>query len=152
MLRVVLDTNVLISALIGEGNEYEFVKKCVQGKFVLVTSPEILDEFKEVALRPRLGIAAEDVADFIGSLVEVSEVVLPTEKVSFARDPNDEKILEAAVEAKSDYIVSGDKDLLSLRSFRSIMIVTAAELLQNPNRANATRRQEPKKRGDVRNI
>ena len=130
MLRAVLDTNVLISALMGEGNEYELVKKCVEGKVALVTSSEILDEFKEVALRPRLGIAAEHVADFIGSLVEVSEVVFPTEKVSFVRDPDDEKILEAAVEAKSDYIVSGDRDLLSLRSFRGIKIVAAAELLQ----------------------
>ena len=153
MLRAVPDTNILISAFMIEGNEYRLIEKGFKKEILLLTSLVLIEEFKEVALRPRFGFAKEEIDDFIDALLEVSRLVMPTQKITgICRDPDDEKLLEAAVEGKADYIVSGDKDVLSLRSFRSIMIVTAAELLQNPYRANATNRQEPKKRGDVRNI
>ena len=130
MLRVVLDTNVLISALIGDGSEYELVKMCLKGEFMLVTSPMMLEEFKEVAVRPRFNAATEELAEFVESLVEIAEVVLPTEKVSFPRDPGDEKILEAAIEGKADHIVSGDNDLLALKSYRGVRIANAAAFLE----------------------
>ena len=153
MLRVVPDTNVLISAFMVEGNEYRLIEKGFKKEILLLTSLALIEEFKEVALRPRFGFAKEDIDDFIDALLEVSELVIPAQRITgICRDPDDEKLLEAAEEGKANYVASGDKDLLSLRSFRGIKIVTAAELLQNPNRANATKRQEPKKRGDVRNI
>ena len=153
MLRVVPDTNILISAFMIEGNEYRLIEKGFKKEILLLTSLVLIEEFKEVALRPRFGFAKEEIDDFIDALLEVSVLVMPTQKIiGICRDPDDEKLLEAAVEGKANYIVSGDKDLLVLKSFRNVKIVTAAELLQNPNRTNATNRQEPKKRGDVRNI
>ena len=153
MLRVVPDTNVLISAFMVEGNEYRLIENGFKKEILLLTSLALIEEFKEVALRPRFGFTKEEIDDFIDALLEVSELVVPVQRITgICRDPDDERLLEAAVEGKADYIVSGDKDLLVLKSFRGVKIVTAAELLRNPNRANATNRQEPKKRGDVRNI
>ncbi|MBI2176465.1 putative toxin-antitoxin system toxin component, PIN family [Candidatus Woesearchaeota archaeon] len=132
MLRVVPDTNVLISALIVEGNEYRLIEKCFVREIIIITSVDVLDEFKEVALRPKFGFSEEEVNDFVNALIEAAEVVMPKEKVrSVCRDPDDNKLLEAALEGNADYIISGDKDLLVLKKFRSAKIVTAAELLRN---------------------
>ena len=135
MLRAVPDTNILISAFMVEGNEYRLIEKGFKKEILLLTSLALIEEFKEVALRPKFGFTKEEIDDFVDALVEVSELVMPTQKITgVCRDPDDEKLLEAAVEGKADYIVSGDKDLLVLKSFSNIKIVTAAELLQNPNR------------------
>ena len=130
MLRVVPDTNVLISAFMVEGNEYRLIENGFKKEILLITSLAIIEEFKEVARRPRIGFAKEDIDEFIDALLEVSKLVIPTQIITgICRDPDDEKLLEAAVEGKADYIVSGDKDWLSLRNFRGIKIVSAAALL-----------------------
>lgn len=132
MLRVVPDTNVLISALIVEGNEYRLIEKCFMREIIIITSADVLDEFKEVALRPKFGFTEEEVDDFVNALIEAAEVVMPKEKVSsVCRDPDDDKLLEAALEGNADYIISGDKDLLVLKRFRNVKVVTAAEFLRN---------------------
>lgn len=132
MLRIVPDTNVLISALIVEGNEYRLIEKCFKRKILLITSADVLDEFKEVALRPKFGFTEEKVDDFVNALIEAAEVVMPIERISgVCRDPDDNKLLEAALEGKADYIISGDKDLLILKKFRNVKLVPAAALLRN---------------------
>ena len=135
MLRVVPDTNVLISAFMVEGNEYRLIENGFKKEILLLTSLALIEEFKEVALRPRFGFTKEEIDDFIDALLGVSKLVVPMQRITgICRDPDDERLLEAAVEGKADYIVSGDKDLLVLKSFRGIKIVTAAELLQKAGR------------------
>ena len=132
MLRIVPDTNVLISAFIVEGNEYRLVEKCFKMEILLITSADVIDEFKDVALRPKFGFTEEEVDDFVNALIEAAEVVMPKEKVSgVCRDPDDDKLLEAALEGNADYIISGDKDMLVLKRFRNIKVVTAAKFLRN---------------------
>ena len=132
MLRIVPDTNILISAFIVEGNEYRLIEKCFKREILLITSADVIDEFKEVALRPKFGFTEEEVDDFVNALIEAAEVVMPKEGVSgVCRDPDDNKLLAAALEGEADYIISGDKDLLTLKRFRNVRVATAAEFLRN---------------------
>ena len=135
MLRIVSDTNVLISALGWKGNEYVLIENCFDKKILLILSLNILDEFKEVVSRSEFNFVEEEIDEFINALIEVAIIVQPTEKVTACRDSEDDKFLETALEGKAYYIVSGDKDLLSIRSFRAVRIVTTVGFLQIVNKS-----------------
>jgi uncharacterized protein len=129
MKSLVLDTNVLISALGWNGNERKIFYKCLSLEILLITSPEIIQEFKRTCLHPKLNFTQEEIDDFIEVLLKISKVVSSSEKIDIVRDPLDNHILECALGANVDYIVSGDKDLLSLKEFRNIRILSAKEAL-----------------------
>jgi uncharacterized protein len=135
MLRIVPDTNVLVSALGWKGNEYRLMEKCFKREILPVTSLDILHEFKEAASKPELGFTSEEADEFITALIETALVVQPTEKLAVCRDPEDDKFLEAALEGKAGFIISGDKDLLALKRFRNINIVTAAEFMRQAEKS-----------------
>ncbi|OLS15798.1 MAG: PilT protein domain-containing protein [Promethearchaeota archaeon CR_4] len=130
-MRVTLDTNILISALGWQGGlEYQIVLRCFQHNLELVISPEILVEFKQVALRPKFGFSLEDIEDFITALIESSDFVLPEEKISIIKDdPKDNIFLETAVTGHAQYIISGDKHLLNLGEFQGIQILRSSDFL-----------------------
>ncbi|MEK6918341.1 MAG: putative toxin-antitoxin system toxin component, PIN family [Nanoarchaeota archaeon] len=132
MLRIVPDTNVLISAFISEGNEYKFLRLARQGKFHLILSSEILEEFNEVIARDKFGFSARQITDFNTQLLlTASEIVSPKERLKVVKDdPDDDKIIETAVEGKADYIISGDNHLLKIKGFRGIKIMNAGEFLR----------------------
>ena len=137
MLRVTPDTNVLISAFITEGNEYAVLDLAREGKIKLIISEAILEEFNEVIQREKFGFSQEQIVDFNTQLSAISEIVEPREKISAVKsDPDDDKILEAAVEGKVDYLISGDKHLLDLEKFRGINVVNARTFL-NKIRSNS---------------
>ena len=125
-LRVVVDTNILISALGWKGNERTLVEKALKKEFIVLLSPAIFEEFSEVAKRPKFGLTDDEIDLFIDALVSGCEVVTPSEKLSIVRnDPDDDRILECAVEGKADYIITGDRHLLNLKEFKDIKIVQA---------------------------
>jgi len=122
-MKIVLDTNTLISALgWSEGNEGQLMKKCILREVKLVLSASIIEEFKGVIKREKFNfISAEKKQEFIENLVEISDIVEFDKKVNVIKDdPNDNKILECALCGKVDYIVSGDHHLLDLKEYRSI--------------------------------
>ena len=130
-MRIVLDTNIFISALGWKGgNEYNLVQKCFRKELTLICSPEILEEFKVVSLRPKFGFSPEEIDEFISALIEISEIVEPEEQFKIiASDPDDNKFLDAAVAGKAKFIVSGDRHLLDLKEFRGIRILKSADFL-----------------------
>jgi len=132
MHRVVLDTNVIISALGWNGAEREVLELCLKRKIQLIESRPLLDELIKVLSRPRFKfINAKKKTELLDSLIQISEAVAPTEKINAVKDdPSDNKFLETAVEGKADYIISGDNHLLKLRRFRRIRIVNAKEFLR----------------------
>ncbi|HLD97538.1 MAG TPA: putative toxin-antitoxin system toxin component, PIN family [Candidatus Nanoarchaeia archaeon] len=131
MLCIVPDTNILISAFIVEGNEYRLIEKCFKREILLITPVDIIGEFEEVALRPKFGFTEEEIDEFVNAIIKASAVVMPRVKVTgVCRDPDDEKVIEAAVEGRASFIVSGDKDMLILEKIRGIRIVSAGELLR----------------------
>jgi len=77
MLRVVLDTNVLVSATITQGKQFEFLELAKLGKIKIVTSPSIVEEFKEVISREKFGFSKEQVSVAIKQILEIAEIVIP---------------------------------------------------------------------------
>jgi len=129
--RVVIDTNVLISGLFSTtSTPAQAVEKAVT-KAQLIATTETLRELIEKLLLPKFDryvrLERRDaLLERVASLVEIVEVLQP---VRAARDPKDDKILDAAVNGRADVIVTGDKDLLDLDPFRGIAIVTPAAYL-----------------------
>ncbi len=130
-MKVVLDTNVLVSALLNDrGNPAAIVRAWRNDVFQLVTSPPLLQELANVLFRPRLlrrlAGTPEDVATFIADLAQAAIVVSPASSVSVISDPPDNRVLEAAIAARADYVVSGDSDLAELNDFQGVRLVTPA--------------------------
>jgi len=132
MLNIVVDTNVLISAIGWNGSERELVDKCFQEIFRLIVSRDLLDEFERVVFYKKFDfVPAYKKVEFLGALSEFSRIIRPTCKLDVIKvDPADNIILECALEGKVDYIVSGDKHLLNLKEFNGIKILKPAEFLK----------------------
>ena len=126
MISAVVDTNVLISALIGSGNSRKIIRAFSNKKFILVISNELVKEFNLSASKPRLSHRVTDEnRTVLDSLIkELAHVVHPKESIVVSRDPKDNIVLETALAGDADFIVTGDKDLLVLKSFQGIPIVT----------------------------
>jgi|SRR3989338_8479901 len=132
MIRAVIDTNTLISALgWKEGNPRKVLELCILGKCRLMESLDLIKEFVSVISRHKFNfIAVEEKNQFLVFLLQISSLVKPKEKINAVKeDSKDNIVLECAVEAKADYIVSGDQHLLKLKEFKGIKIVTAKEFL-----------------------
>lgn len=124
MLRVVLDTNVLVSALLFGGPPGVVLRSALDRALVLVTSPTLLHELE------RILISKFDYPQAIATLIitelrAMSECTEPDLRLHIIRqDPSDNRVLECATNAQADAIVSGDHHLLDLHSFRSIPILS----------------------------
>lgn len=133
-LRVVLDTNVVISGLISpKGPPAGILKALKAGQFVLVTSAAINEEILEVMDRPRLrdkyGLA-EHMFDIAFILWEQAELITKLPPVKASKDSDDDKFLAAALGGLAHYLVTGDiKDLLSLGEYQGIPIVSPEQFL-----------------------
>ena len=135
LLKLVLDTNTIISAFFWEGNEAELFRKIEQGKAMLYISGEILTEIEEVIKRPKFNevmkkanLTPDQIMQKIISLSHL--VIAPKITVKVCRDEKDNKFLECADSANADYLVSGDEDLLSLKEFKGIPIIRTSRILQ----------------------
>jgi putative PIN family toxin of toxin-antitoxin system len=130
-MRVVLDTNIYISALMFGGLPGSLLDLASLQSFALILSPDLLEELYE-KLRGKFGVPAEDVALIRSRLVNVAEVVQPRESLSvIAEDPDDNRVQECAVEGKADLIVSGDRHLLKLANYQSISIIAVRQFLES---------------------
>jgi len=130
LFRVVLDTNVLISALISEGKPRVLLRRIVLNEFVMVTSDLLIEEFENVIHRSKFRVNEEQISREIYALMQVAEVVAVVSKFDVVeRDFKDNMVLETAYDGKADFIVSGDDYLLTLKSFRGIKIVSVKEIL-----------------------
>jgi putative PIN family toxin of toxin-antitoxin system len=130
LLRFVIDTNVLISSFFG-GNPKEVIDLWRRGRAILCLTQEVLEEYLRVMAR--LPIAPETQSKLVAILQEKRniELVTPSRHHAVIReDPEDDKFIDCAVEAKADYIMSGDEHLLRVKSYRSIPIYSPKEFLQ----------------------
>lgn len=126
--RVVLDTNVLVSGLLG-GSALGVIQRWRQGDFTLVVNPQIFEEYNSVLKRPKFGLPESLVDELLTFIRERADWVEPQTQVKVARDPTDDKFLEAALGGQADYIVSGDNDLLDLKTFEGIPIIPPWEFV-----------------------
>lgn len=128
-MRVVLDVNILVSAIGWEGPPSRILRACRQGRLDLVLSQALLDELARVLAYPKLArlAAHPDLPVILAWLYRPEHLVVPTRAIEvIADDPPDNRVLEAAVAGRAQAIVSGDDDLLRLGGFEGIPIVTAA--------------------------
>ncbi len=126
--RVVLDTNVYISAYGFGGKPAQVMRAAILGEFELVTSPSILTEVAD-KLESVLSFDRAHTADVVRQIARVATVVRPVRRVAVVADDADNRILEAAFESGAGIIVSGDRHLLALGEWESIRVVRVAEFL-----------------------
>lgn len=129
-MRVVLDTTILVSAFVFPGDPPEAVyRPALEGKVEVVTSPVLLAELGRV-LVAKFGWAASRAEEAVAQVARIAIVVRPTETVAqIAADPSDDRVLEAAAEGSADVVVSGDRHLLRLGTWRSVRVTRAATFL-----------------------
>ena len=135
MISAVLDTNVIASAmLIRDGVEDRVLRAWFAGQYRLVLSAPILEEVQRVLqypkIRARRWMSDEETAQVLERLVESSLLVEGKQRLRICRDPADDKFLVAALEGRTDYIVTGDADLVDLGRYQDIEIVTPRRFLQ----------------------
>lgn len=130
-MRITIDTNILVSALGWNGAEASVVEMVLESKLELYLSTEILSEFFRVVKYPKFRFADSEIDGFIGRLLSNSVIVNPSQPVKvIIDDPADNKILECALEGKSEFIISGDRHLLSLGEYEGIKILRAVDFLK----------------------
>lgn len=128
--RVVLDTNVLLSALIFGGKPRQVVELLARDLIQAVTSEAILTEMRRTVAR-KFPDFTDDLARMELLLEEDAETVkLGGVTVAVCRDPDDNRVLETAVIGDCGYIISGDKDLLPLKKYQTIRILKPADFLE----------------------
>ena len=127
-MKAVLDTNVLLAAFITEGICSKILVRGRKRQFHLILCPVILREFERVLIK-KFSITRNEVRSILQIVSEaMHSVVSPSQSVQgICRDPDDDSILACALEAGADYLVTGDVDLLELKIFKGIRIVTPRE-------------------------
>jgi putative PIN family toxin of toxin-antitoxin system len=131
MATVVIDTNVLISALVGHGKPRQLVTELVE-KHVIVSSRGLLVELLDVLSRERFNDVEKSHVDLLLSILARKAVLVPDNhryKI-IVDDPDDDLVLNAAHLGKADYVVSGDRHLLNLKVFKGIKIVSVKTMLE----------------------
>ncbi len=139
-MRVVIDTNVLISALIkADSSPAKIISLWRAGKIELALCPEIIEEIVRVLKYPKLQkhISDEEAARFLTLLHTATTIVRLDELVSVVdADPDDNKFVAVAVACQAEAIISGDGHLLEIGSYRDIPILTPAQFLDNVGQAS----------------
>lgn len=130
--KVVLDTNILVSALLFKGELSGIVDLWKSARIIPVLSRVTFAEFKTVLGYPKFSLSGEEILMIIEQEVlpyfEIVEVIDKTEGV--CRDPNDDKFIACAVSASAGFIVTGDKDLLDIEGHKSVKTISASTLLR----------------------
>lgn len=133
MYRIVVDTNVIISAWINKnGSSRQFFTKYLTNDMcVFITSGEIIAEVKKVANRPKFKRYGEGIDEFLHPIMTTSRFVkIKSNFKVIEEDPDDDVIVNTAHDGHADYIVSGDGDLLRLKEYKKIRIVTVSAMLE----------------------
>jgi len=129
---VVLDTNVLISALLFKGELSGIVGLWQKGKIIPIISKETFDELRAVLEYPKFSLSPAEIKSLIEhEILPFFEVVNVSKHIKGAcRDPGDDKFISCAISASADWIVTGDKDLFDLEKYQSIRIVHASDFIK----------------------
>jgi len=139
MTRIVIDTNILVSAILTpKGNPAKILKLILEGKLYLIISPAILEETRQVFNYPRLvkllkknKITLDEVYGFLDKLSRVAVITPGQLNIGVIQDdPSDNKILACGLEGEADFIISGDHHLTDLKTFQGIKIVNPAAFLK----------------------
>jgi putative PIN family toxin of toxin-antitoxin system len=131
-MRVVVDTNILVSFAIRPNRDFERLFDYLAAHGITLVSEETITELFAVLSRETFHtyILQESAIDYVEWYAGISESVVVTEPVAACRDPKDDTFLSLAVAGKADCIISGDSDLLDMVAYRGIPVYRAAEFLR----------------------
>lgn len=124
-MRVLLDTNVLLSAILFGGIPRRALEAVIGGRLRLVASRQLLEEFEEI-LEEKFGFSKAAAVETRAELEVLAYLVDPVEVPQVCRDPGDDHVLAAAVAGETEVIVTGDRDLLALEWHEGVEILTPA--------------------------
>ncbi len=128
-IRVVLDTNVVVSALLFAGLPRSVLQSAILGQVRAVTSAVLLAELNEVLVK-KFSYSATQAVATTEKYARITETVTPAETVAVLKDIPDNRVLEAALVGGCGYIVTGDKVFLRLKKFRRVTVVGPADFLR----------------------
>ncbi len=133
MIRFVFDTNTIVSALLFDNSVPRRAFDRALDSGTILVSDSLVMELSRVLGRERFDqyVSLEERNEFLVSLIRESDLIEITESVQACRDPDDDRILELAVNGAAAYIVTGDSDLLVMNPFRGVEILTAAGFLRS---------------------
>jgi len=135
VIRVVLDTNTLISALLFSGTASRLVPLWQSRRITVLVSKEILQEYLRVLAYPKFQLGDHEIRALVEEeLLPFAETIRVRRRLAVVRrDPEDDKFLECAVAGRAEYLVTGDRDLREFGSYRGITILTVGEFLERMN-------------------
>lgn len=123
--RVVIDTNVFVSAFLAGGRPQKIINLWLEGRIVVLLSPFLLTEILNTLAK--FGFTQTDLINLQAILEEHTLKIIPKKQAKVCRDPKDNQVLDLAVAGQADYLVTGDKDLLTLKEFHATKILKPAE-------------------------
>lgn len=127
--KIVLDTNCLFSAFLSPNYSREIIIFARKRKIILITTKILNADLSEV-FHKKISINQLKVNRFLNKILATSQLVYPTKTIlAIKRDPDDNRVLEAAIEGNCSYIVTRDKDLLELKTYKNIKIMNPKRFL-----------------------
>lgn len=136
-MRVVIDTNVLISAIFWTGNPKQLLNKVRRREVAFLTSEILLDELKEILVRKDkpFRLSAEEAGQIVTAIRGLAEIVQTQSRVTVCQDEMDNRVIECAIDGGAECIISGDLHLLGLKSFKGVKIMTVSGFLKDSEKA-----------------
>jgi uncharacterized protein len=128
--KIIVDTNNLISALGWEGKSRELFLQILDKKFEMYISVKQIAELKRVLNYPKFKFTEQQKSEFLEIIFHIANIIHTQIEFDITDDKDDNIILECAVESKADYIISGDDDLLRIKEFKGIKIITVDKFLK----------------------
>lgn len=128
--KIVLDTNIIISAFGWEGNSRELLRQILNQEHECILSVKIVKELKKVLDYPKFKFTSEQKKKFLEIVLQISTVIETKIELDVCDDKNDNIFLECSIEGKADYIITGDDDLLRLKKFNNVEIISVKDFLK----------------------
>lgn len=129
-MRIVIDTNVLISGVFFGGFPKKILSAVVGQKLTACATTEIINEYEEIVQEMIDRKQGHINRAILSPLIKAMEIIEPVTHIEICRDPDDNKFLECAKDSHALYIVSGDNDLLVIEQFENVQLVTAKEFCE----------------------
>ena len=128
--RIVIDTNVIISALLFAGTPNKVLQEVISENCSLYLSHDILNELLHVLSRKKFRLSEDQIKQFYEEVIHISKIVYPSKKLNIVKeDPSDNILFECAVEIEANYIISGNKHVVNVKRYGDIEVVTPREFI-----------------------
>jgi putative PIN family toxin of toxin-antitoxin system len=133
MLKVVFDTNVIVSAALYEKSLPALLLSLgLEDKVKFLVSPALLNEYEAVLKRPRFKLGQRQIRELMGKINRKALIVTPTQRLKILKaDEPDNRILECAIKAEADFIITGNKRHFPFEEFKGSKIVTPREFINS---------------------